>query len=100
MRILFEHPIYIVIIYLLIINTVAFITSAYDKHVSRLNGRVRRISEKTLILMAVLGGSIGLYVSMYTLRHKTKHIKFTLGVPLIIILQLAAVVFVYIFFIN
>jgi len=48
-----------------------------------------RIPEKTLLGVAAAGGSIGSLVGMYTFRHKTKHIKFTLGIPLILIAQLA-----------
>lgn len=48
-----------------------------------------RISERTLMLSAALGGSVGALLGMYTFRHKTKHIKFTLGVPAILLAQLA-----------
>ena len=51
-----------------------------------------RIPEKTLLGVAAAGGSIGSLIGMYTFRHKTKHIKFTVGIPLILILQLALVI--------
>lgn len=51
-----------------------------------------RIPERTLIGAAVLGGSIGAWMGMYLFRHKTKHIKFTLGIPVILVVQLALVV--------
>ena len=47
-----------------------------------------RIPERTLLLLAALGGSVGSLLGMYLFHHKTKHLKFTLGVPLILILQL------------
>jgi len=50
-----------------------------------------RIPESTLLLIAAIGGGIGSLAGMYTFRHKTKHLKFTLGVPTILILQIAAV---------
>ena len=50
-----------------------------------------RIPEATLLTVAAIGGSIGSLLGMYTFRHKTKHLKFTLGIPAILILQLAAV---------
>jgi len=50
-----------------------------------------RIPESTLLLTAAIGGSIGSLAGMYTFRHKTKHLKFTLGVPAILIAQIVIV---------
>ncbi|NLM72953.1 MAG: DUF1294 domain-containing protein [Clostridiaceae bacterium] len=72
--------------YILTINIVAFTTALIDKLAS-IRQR-RRIPEKTLFSLALLGGSVGLYLSMIIIRHKTRHLKFMLGVPLIIISQL------------
>ena len=74
------------IIYLLIINIAAFFTMLIDKR--RAIKHQWRISEKALIGMSIVGGSIGMLCGMKTFRHKTKHKKFTLGVPLILILQI------------
>ena len=74
-------------LYLLIINAVGFILMLADKQKAR-RGRWR-IPEATLMGVAALGGSVGSLIGMYTVRHKTKHIKFTLGIPVILILQLA-----------
>lgn len=52
-----------------------------------------RIPEKTLFLSAILGGSAGALAGMYLFRHKTKHRSFTIGMPLILILQAALVLF-------
>ena len=52
-----------------------------------------RISEKTLLLVAAIGGSIGAWVGMRLWHHKTQHKKFKYGVPLIFIIQLAALLF-------
>lgn len=52
-----------------------------------------RISEKTLLLVAAIGGSIGAWVGMKLWHHKTQHKKFKYGVPLIFIIQLAALLF-------
>ena len=57
-----------------------------DKHKAKKNRW--RIPEKTLFLTAILGGSVGSLVGMYTFRHKTKHIQFTLGMPVILGIQL------------
>ena len=73
--------------YLLLINAAAFILMLVDKLKAKKN--LWRIRESTLLLSAALGGSIGALAGMYTFRHKTKHVKFTLGVPAILIAQLA-----------
>ena len=54
-----------------------------------------RIPERTLILLAAIGGSVGALSAMYTVRHKTKHNKFTIGVPAILIIQLILAYIVY-----
>lgn len=72
-------------LYLLLINAAGFLLMLADKFKARNN--LWRIPEATLIGTAVLGGSIGVLTGMYTVRHKTKHVKFTTGVPLIIAAQ-------------
>ena len=61
-----------------------------DKYKARKNRW--RIPERTLIGSAFLGGSVGALLGMYTFRHKTRHLKFTLGVPAILIAQIALAV--------
>ena len=78
----------LILIYLLIVNAVAFLLMLADKQKAR--KKLWRIPESTLLLSAAIGGSIGCLAGMYTFRHKTKHLKFTLGVPAILILQIAA----------
>ena len=78
-------------LYLLLINAAAFVLMLVDKIKAKKNRW--RIPERTLIGSAVLGGSIGALVGMYTFRHKTKHLKFTLGIPAILIAQIALTVF-------
>ena len=51
-----------------------------------------RISEHTLILTSILGGSIGSLIGMYTFRHKTKHLKFKLGIPIILTIQVVLLI--------
>lgn len=79
--------------YLLIVNAIAFLLMLIDKQKARKNKW--RISEATLMFSAVLGGSIGALLGMYTFRHKTKHLKFTLGIPTILVLQIFLVIFLY-----
>ena len=79
--------------YLLIVNAIAFLLMLIDKQKARKNKW--RISEAALMFSAVLGGSIGALLGMYTFRHKTKHLKFTLGIPTILVLQIFLVIFLY-----
>lgn len=81
-----------VLTYLLIVNIVGFIIMYIDK--KRAINKEWRIKESTLLLVATIGGSLGSLLGMYTFRHKTKHIKFTLGVPSIIFIQIAILIFV------
>ena len=72
--------------YLLFVNVVTFITYGIDKYKAK-KGKWR-ISEATLLSMAVFGGSVGAWLGMKAFHHKTMHKKFYIGVPTIIILQL------------
>ena len=54
----------------------------------------RRVPEKVLFLLSALGGSVGMYLGMFTFRHKTKHWYFVVGIPLIILVQ-AAILFYF-----
>ena len=78
------------LLYLLLINAAAFLLMLVDKHKAR--KKRWRIPERTLIGSALLGGSVGALLGMYTFRHKTRHLKFTLGVPAILIAQIALAV--------
>lgn len=76
--------------YLLIINAAGFVLMLADKLKAKRN--LWRIPEATLMGVAVLGGSIGSLMGMYTFRHKTKHPKFTIGIPVILALQVVLAV--------
>lgn len=79
-----EH---LVLLYLIIINAAALLLMLADK--LKAKHGAWRIPEATLMGAAVLGGSIGALAGMYLFRHKTRHPKFTLGLPLILIVQIA-----------
>ena len=85
----------IILPYLLIINAIAFILMLVDKIKARNN--LWRIRESTLILSAVLGGSLGALGGMYLFRHKTLHPLFTIGIPVILALQIAAALFIMLY---
>ena len=81
--------------YIAIISLISIIVCIYDKKVSKKNRVELRTPEKTLLLLSALGGSVAMYITMLTIRHKTKHVKFMLGIPVIMALQ---AVLVYLLF--
>ncbi|GGP13358.1 DUF1294 domain-containing protein [Oceanobacillus neutriphilus] len=72
-------------IYLLVANVIGFYLMFKDKQKAKQHAY--RIPERTFWLLAILGGSIGLYIGMQTFRHKTKHKSFTIGIPIFIIVN-------------
>ena len=78
------------ILILIVLSLVLFVTMGADK--SRAKQGARRVPEKTLFLLALLGGAIGGTAGMVFFRHKTKHWYFALGFPLLAVLQAAAIV--------
>ena len=84
-----QYLLYGILIYLAVINLVAFFLYGIDKWKSRHDKW--RVTEAKLIGIALLGGSLGAWLGMKTWHHKTQHAKFRYGLPLILILQSAAV---------
>ena len=82
----------ILIIYLVIINLAAFFIFGIDKRRAIKNRW--RIAESTLFLLALIGGSIGAEAGMYVFHHKTRHLRFVIGIPLIFILLVFFVFFI------
>lgn len=78
-----------VLIYLCLINLIAFILYGVDK--KKAERHAWRIPESTLILLAVIGGGLGAYSAMHVFHHKTKHPKFTILVPLFLALWTAGI---------
>lgn len=78
---------YLLYIYLAAANIVSFVMFGIDK--SRAKRRAWRISEAALLISAAVGGSVGAIAGMIVFRHKTKHLKFLIGLPLILIIHLA-----------
>ena len=79
--------------YLLAINIVSFFLYGIDKYKAKKNKW--RIPEATLLMIAVIGGSIGAWVGMRLWHHKTMHKKFKYGIPVIIIMQIALVTYLH-----
>ena len=79
--------------YLLAINVVTFIVYGIDKYKAK--KAKWRIPEATLLLLAVLGGSIGAWMGMKVWHHKTMHKKFKYGIPAILLIQLALMAYLH-----
>ena len=84
------------IIYVAVMTLVAFLAMGWDKLCAKRDAR--RVPEKTLFLLAIIGGSIGSIAGMYAFRHKTRHWYFKIGLPLVLILQIAAIIAVKVYF--
>ena len=83
----------IILGYAAIINALTFLIYGIDK--LKAKKEKRRISEATLLLLAIIGGSIGAWLGIKVWHHKTMHKKFKYGVPVIIVLQVAAIAAIY-----
>ncbi|MCL2137828.1 MAG: DUF1294 domain-containing protein [Coriobacteriia bacterium] len=79
--------------YLLLANLVAMLVTVVDKRAAESGSR--RVSERALLLVSLLGGSPAMYITMRLIRHKTRHALFMVGIPVIIVLQVVVALFVY-----
>ncbi len=82
----------IILIYLAAVSLISVIVCIYDKIISKKDRVELRIPEKTLILLSVIGGSLAMYITMQMTRHKTKHAKFMIGIPVIMVLQVVLII--------
>ena len=83
-----------VVAYILTVSVIAMLVTAIDKAAAI--KQKRRIRERTLFVWSLLGGSVAMYLTMLGIRHKTRHTRFMIGIPFIIVLQIAAV-FAYLY---
>lgn len=74
------------IIYILAINITGFLIMCYDKAMA--SARRYRVPESRLLLLAAAGGSVGVYLGMHIFKHKINNLKFSVGVPVIFVLQI------------
>lgn len=82
----------LLISYVIIMNIIGFALMGIDKHKAK--KRAFRIPEATLFTVALIGGSIGSILGMYTFRHKTRHRSFVYGMPAILIIQVVLVILI------
>ncbi len=78
--------------YIALISLVSICVCIYDKWAAK-HKTESRIRERTLLLLSALGGSLAMYLTMQMIRHKTRHAKFMIGIPVIILLQGALIGF-------
>lgn len=81
----------VILLYFVIINIVAIVMYGWDKYCAKKNKW--RVPELTLLMLAIMGGSIGALAAMKLFHHKTLHLKFKYGVPLILILQIFLLIY-------
>ena len=80
--------------YLAVISVISIIVCIYDKFASK-HMTKHRTREATLLLLSAIGGSVAMFITMLLIRHKTKHVKFMLGIPAIMVVQAALALAVY-----
>ena len=83
----------LLLVYLLLINAAGFLLMLADKEKAR--NHCRRIPERALMLTAVVGGSFGCLLGMFLCHHKTKQFKFSIGLPLLFVLQSIGLLYAY-----
>lgn len=76
--------------YVISLNLLGFLIMGIDKYKAKKG--LWRIPEATLFIIALIGGSIGSIIGMYTFRHKTRHFSFVFGMPAILVLQIISIV--------
>ncbi|MCL2137585.1 MAG: DUF1294 domain-containing protein [Coriobacteriia bacterium] len=79
--------------YLLLVSLVAVLVTVVDKRAAE--SGLYRVSENALLLVSLLGGSLAMYVTMRAVRHKTRHAKFMLGIPMMIVVQVVVAVLAF-----
>ena len=86
------------VIYFALISLVTAVVTAADKYKAK-NGHFR-VSEKALFILALLGGSLSEYLTMRLIRHKTLHKRFMIGLPIIMLLQLTAIILICVYLLK
>lgn len=87
-----ENYLILFLIYLLVINFYAVVITVSDKKLAK--SGAMRVPEKKLFITVALGGSLGMYITMRKIRHKTLHKRFMIGIPLIMAAQCVLIIFV------
>ena len=92
------HPVWMILFaYIAVVSLCSIVVCVRDKRVSKKNDVKLRVPEKSLFIWSLLGGSLAMFITMKLIRHKTKHLSFMLGIPVIFILQVALIVALWYF---
>ena len=78
-------------VYIIVVSICSIVVCIYDKKISKRNNVKLRIPEKSLFIWSAIGGSVAMYITMQLMRHKTKHVSFMVGIPVIFVLQVALI---------
>ena len=85
------------ILYIFIINIISFILMGIDKRAAKNN--MYRIPEKVFFTLSIFLGSLGTYIGMYKFRHKTKHLSFKILIPILLIVNIICIYYIFLHFI-
>ena len=77
--------------YIIVVSLCSIVVCVYDKKISKRNNVKLRIPEKSLFIWSAIGGSVAMYITMQLMRHKTKHVSFMVGIPVIFVFQVAVI---------
>ena len=80
-----------ILVYFAAISLLSVIVTVWDKKAARLHAM--RVPEAVLLLLAALGGGLSMYVTMFITHHKTRKLKFMIGIPVIFVLQICLLLF-------
>ena len=83
--------------YIAVVSLCSIVVCVYDKKISKKNNVKLRIPEKSLFIWSAVGGSVAMFITMKLIHHKTKHLSFMIGIPVIFIIQ-AAMIFALAYF--
>lgn len=83
-----------ILIYFAIVNIIGALVNCIDK--IKAKNSAWRIPEATLWSLGIIGGALGSYIAMKTIRHKTKHKSFMIGMPILIVIQIALLIYIFI----
>ena len=89
----------IALLWLIVISAISVIVCVYDNIISKKDRVELRIPEKVLLILSALGGSLAMYITMQIIHHKTKHKKFMIGIPVIMVVQIILII-LYFYFIG
>lgn len=90
-EVVFSNQVVLAIVFLLLVNLIAILLMKKDKEFAERGER--RVRESTLLIVALIGGSLGMYYAMFKYKHKTLHNKFSIGIPVIIVIQFAYIAY-------